>query len=1214
MKSASRSVAWEQVLPRAALLLVSLLAAAPLWGPGLLNTRGGGDSPFLLLRTHQLAVNLRAGVFPVRWMPDAAYGLGYPFFSYYASLPYYIAAGFDILGLDILTAIKLTQTLFLAAAALGMYRWAARALDSRPGGWLAAVAYTVTPFHLVNLYVRGDSLSEFAAFTFFPLILWGVDRLAARPSLRRSIMPALAYAGLILTHNVSALIFSPFLLLYIVFHVARMAFLRPNRPLRETIDRYSVFAVPLLGGLLLSAWFWLPALAETQHVQLTAQTTGYFFYGNHFRGADLMQGKLLFDYATGRDGSTPFAMGLVQAFLALAGGLVVVYSLLRPRLFPRHKTLGHTESRPKPEPSRLPTEGFALLGLLIVTWLMTPLSRWLWDHIPLLPMVQFPWRFLSVQALFTAFITGAALSHLRAQWRLPAWVSALALGALLVTTALIGVEPEYLSIAADDVTVERLQLYEVFTGNIGSTIRHEYLPRWVKPRPYIGPEQFSPDTPPRAIPVNGGLVSAERLEREPTRRLWRVEAGDAGVEVAFPLHYWPGWQATVDETEVNTEPAVGSGYLTLDVPPGAHLVEIRLGRTPLRLAAEVASLAASLGVLILPVAAWYRGRGRGNQANGGFERMKSASAAPPYQIAISYVPFILLLSLFAAFHPRISVRNERALTMDFEKMPYLHHNPDGVALDGWRLMGYRYESPSTASPRKVAPGQDLQLILNWRRDDESSVSSSPGEPVKLRFVSPAAVRYDRTPPAAEAAAELGDQQASPGKMSTVVTLSVPQETPPGMYLLEIIDEPSVYLKPVWVAYGETTSEKPVQAAFADGALQLQDVRATQPAPDRLNVQLDWTAAAPVAANYGLSLSLTDPAGNEWLYQDGRPGYDTQPGRGFLPTSLWPLNRVMEDQHVPRIQPGVPPGDSYLLTVDLYQVATLESVGEVITTIALTEVSERPDAPIEARFGEELELNHVDLPTSIRQGERLATTAHWSVARNPSENYVVEYQLEGAGERIAVTQPMAPGSHPKDWPAGAWIAGRAVLPISPTIPPGEYAVSLALKEPESGTIVGTYTHPAPLTIRGQARVWELPELEERVEVQFGNMIELAGYDLTESEEKLRLTLHWQALTTPDRHYMFFVHLADPETGNPATQVDTMPHQFNYPTGQWAPGEVVSDVVEISTKDVAPGPYVLAVGWYDPDTKQRLPALDSEGTRLSDDRLVLPSSITLDPGRH
>ncbi|MDY7041174.1 MAG: hypothetical protein SVX38_09960, partial [Chloroflexota bacterium] len=46
------------------ILLLSGVAALPLWlHGGLVNTRGGGDSPFLLVRLSQLVANLRAGVF-----------------------------------------------------------------------------------------------------------------------------------------------------------------------------------------------------------------------------------------------------------------------------------------------------------------------------------------------------------------------------------------------------------------------------------------------------------------------------------------------------------------------------------------------------------------------------------------------------------------------------------------------------------------------------------------------------------------------------------------------------------------------------------------------------------------------------------------------------------------------------------------------------------------------------------------------------------------------------------------------------------------------------------------------------------------------------------------------------------------------------------------------------------------------------------------------
>ena len=54
-------------------IVLALIPALPLLvGSGLVNTRAGGDSPFLLVRVQQLALSLRAGVFPVRWMPQAA--------------------------------------------------------------------------------------------------------------------------------------------------------------------------------------------------------------------------------------------------------------------------------------------------------------------------------------------------------------------------------------------------------------------------------------------------------------------------------------------------------------------------------------------------------------------------------------------------------------------------------------------------------------------------------------------------------------------------------------------------------------------------------------------------------------------------------------------------------------------------------------------------------------------------------------------------------------------------------------------------------------------------------------------------------------------------------------------------------------------------------------------------------------------------------------
>jgi hypothetical protein len=791
------------------------------------------------------------------------------------------------------------------------------------------------------------------------------------------------------------------------------------------------------------------------------------------------------------------------------------------------------------------------------------------------------------------------------------------LGGSLLATALLGLRSDYLPIGPDDVTTERLQLYELFSGNIGSTIRYEYLPRWVKPRPYTGPGLLSPHTPPRAIPIDGALLRGERRVSGPTRQVWDVEAGGEGAKVAFPLYYWPGWYALIDGTRVEAEPAASSGYVSLAVPPGSHTVDLRLGRTPLRLAAEIISLVAALAALALCTARGWLPRGRQDERDEQHGKKskdpKRRRTRPPDRLrrsVIAYVPFLALMVLMVALQPRVEATGWHDLTMDFEEMPYLHHNPAGVSFGSWRMTGYSYESPaSPTSQGVVAPGDTLRVRVDWRSRPNRAASASTGPPTTLRLVSPAAVRRDGLPATAEGGLVPDPQQATPGlRGTTAVSLSIPQEAAPGIYLLQITHESPVYLRPVWIGAGQEATEGAGQTSFADGRLRLHTVEATQPAPDQLDVQLDWSAAGRVAANYGLSLSLTDSAGNEWLRQGERKGYNTQPGHGFLPTSLWPLQHLIHDHHAPAVQPGAPPGGRYTLTIELYDVATWKSVGQHTTAITLTQATSRSDtAATVAQFGEELVLSRLATPKRISQGEELKIAAHWSTLKRPSKDYIVEWHLESPTRRITETRPLAPGSSPKDWPADAWITGRTALAIPPTFPPGDYTLSFTLKEPREGASIGSYTLSAPIQIEGRDRVWELPAMGHNVGARFGDMIELAGYDLAEGRESLVLTLYWRALTTPDQHYMLFVHLADPQTGEPVAQVDTMPRGFTYPTGQWAPGEIVADEIELSTQDAPAGRYELAVGWYDPETRQRLEAVNAEGVVLPDERFVLPSRV-------
>ena len=73
---------------------------------------------------------------------------------------------------------------------------------------------------------------------------------------------------------------------------------------------------------------------------------------------------------------------------------------------------------------------------------------------------------------------------------------------------------------------------------------------------------------------------------------------------------------------------------------------------------------------------------------------------------------------------------------------------------------------------------------------------------------------------------------------------------------------------------------------------------------------------------------------------------------------------------------------------------------------------------------------------------------------------------------------------------------------------------------------------------------------------------------------------------------FAHLAG--DSGPVAQADGLPVCWSYPTDLWRPGQIIADQHAISIPpDTPPGPYPLQVGFYQPDTFERLDVLDIAG---------------------
>jgi hypothetical protein len=1136
-----------------AALLGSALAFLPLiWGRGIVNTRAGGDSPFLIVRLQQLVTVLSDGSFPPRWMPDAAYGLGYPFFNFYASLPYYLGALFKFGGLGYLRAIQATQAFGFLAAALAMYALARKLFASRAIAIMSALAYTYAPFHLVNVYVRGDSLSEFYAFVFYPLIFWALLKLRESLSLPHLALLSLSYAGLILAHNVSALIFSPFIGLYILG-----AFLAE----RQERWRWLLFSsIGVIGGLILSCWFWWPALGEKELGHMADMTTGYFNYSGHFRGLELIQPRLFFDYSITQD-RTPFVMGGFQAVVAVVG--LVAALAIHPRRW---------------------LSWLAIATLALSTFLITPLSKPLWDHLPLLPLVQFPWRFLSIQAFAIALLSAEIGRWPQTRlWRI---AISLILCCLFALLALGELRPERLDIQEQDVSAENLALYELFTGNIGSTVRYEYLPRWVDTRPFTSSQLALGQAAP--LLVEGQVARAELTEKRATRQVWEVEVASPSAALAFPTYYFPGWAARIDNLPAPISPLSGLGYIQARIPQGQHQITLRFGRTPTRTLAEMISLTGLLALL--------------------YVLATDMLSNPKKRKWIKWASLALLVTTGVIWggarvasvypQPANAATSPSDLTMDFDRQPYLHHNLEGVSFsDRVRLQSYQLAS------REMKAGETIDLSLQWRQTVARSLE------VAALLVSLDEPLFNTDDPLAVARVSLAE--------TTQHGLKIPEGTAPGHYLISVrvwdqgqeimpvnvLGETlgTTYLQPIHILSEPGSGIQAEKPASAGDCIALTEAHAAQNQPTELAVRLLWKANCAITRNYAVSIRLQDRNSRKLA------SLDTQAHYGLYPTSLWRTGESIADRYRLALPEGLPPGQDYGLEIILYDPKTLQAVGQpTIWPVSLTQPVLKPQLTALHRFGE-LDLVSAELGVkSLEEGQSAMLKTAWVAATKPSQDYRCRISLLGEGNKVIWegTEPLASGYAATQWPQYAFIAADYELD---KIPVGEYRVALTLLD-AGGAEYGSFTLATLLTIKPKPREFAMPKMQANLNADLPPM-RLLGYDLSVKDKRLDLTLYWQALDKMSSDYKVFVHVFDPAQEKIVAQFDAMPRNNSYPTSGWVKGEIVRDPLSISLAEVSAGSYNIAIGVYDPQNNGRLPVQPNPRITISDQRIILSDPIQL-----
>src|SRR5260370_17808121 len=361
---------WDTARTRTVLVLAMLilLFTRALFSGNLLT---GHDSLAYPPRLTEFAKVLDDHQFPPVWAPDLGSGHGQPLFEFAPPLSYAVALPFFKAGMSLANSLQFGLALLFALGATAVFLIGRQLSFSRVASIGAAAAWLFAPYQALDIYVSGR-FAESAAIAVAPVALLGLIAALQRPTAINVVLGALAVAMVPLGHNAIALLMFPAFALIVAIRSAVS-----DHRLKTAVAGASV----LVGGLGLSAFFWLPALLERDFVKTELLRTGFLNWTNFIISpSQLFWSPWGYGYATrGPMNGISYSLGPVHIALAVAGVLIAIRATNLVRRLDALVFAGAT---------------------LIAALLATDLSWKIWEHVATLQYLVYPWRTLCFPALF----------------------------------------------------------------------------------------------------------------------------------------------------------------------------------------------------------------------------------------------------------------------------------------------------------------------------------------------------------------------------------------------------------------------------------------------------------------------------------------------------------------------------------------------------------------------------------------------------------------------------------------------------------------------------------------------------------------------------------------------------------------------------------------------------------------------------------------------
>ena len=515
------------------LFLISLVLCASLFASGFFYAH---DVEPHVARVTGTVSALKDGQLIPLVAPNFGNGFGFSWNLFYGPLFSYLSVIFGLITANIFTGMKIVTFLTIFVSAITMYNFILYATKSKNLALLVGIIYICAPYRLSEVFTR-FAAGEMMAFVFFPLVFHGLYSLF-REDGKKHYLLAIGLSGIIVSHNISAILMVILMFLYILVNIKEVL-------KKEIFIKLSINACFVI---LLSAFYIFPFIQTSNATEYKLlQPTG-IGTTQHVKNHTAFLSQLLIGEIRSGGYSTGLAEGINNEMSFAIGIFIIIPILFTPFIF-----------KEIPINKRKDYIFLIVIGIISIFLCSTYFP---WGRMPsAFGIIQFPWRFLMFIVFTFSIVSAINIKLLIKDFNMMHVLFLLVIIFAYIRPMLLPIKSNWMTDYDKFYEVDVIKEDDAYT--IG-TANFDYFP--VKASNNI---EYVANRSQEPIVLNGDADILD-VNKTGTKLDFWVNSSKANTIIELPYIYYVGYNIKLIDKNKNITKLTGkesdNGFLAIEIP------------------------------------------------------------------------------------------------------------------------------------------------------------------------------------------------------------------------------------------------------------------------------------------------------------------------------------------------------------------------------------------------------------------------------------------------------------------------------------------------------------------------------------------------------------------------------------------------------------------------------------------------------------------------